>query len=262
MFNKDVFIKNLKTEWLGKKFLFFPEIDSTQYYAKNLPLSEISEGTVIMAELQTEGHGQFKRNWDSYRGKNLMFTSIFTPDITDCFTVLTLACAIAIHDVLKEYIPNHHLQLKWPNDVMVDNKKIAGILTETSFIGNKLGRIAMGIGLNVNQSQYPNLLKDKATSLLIESGNKIGREKLLGDILLQLEINYGRWKKNDCKLANEINQSLEGYEQWVQLVVNDEILEGKYKFLGLNEEGNLHVLNEGGKVDIFTHEKVRIKTIP
>lgn len=261
MFNKQLFIDNLETQWLGKESLFLDEVDSTQYYAKNLTQQEIINGLVIGAEIQTAGHGQFKRHWNSIKGRNLMFTSVFTPKKADRFTVLTIACALAVYDVLELYIPDNKIHIKWPNDVMVGGKKIAGILTETAFIGNKLDRIAVGIGINVNQAQYPQTLKKNATSMLIESGLEIKREELLAELLVYIEENYERWLNKDIGFIKEINQRIDGYGQWVNLKVNDTLLDGKYKFLGLNENGDFHVLNEDYEVDIFTHEQVRIKTI-
>ncbi len=259
LFNQQLYEQKLTTSWIGHSFVFFEEIDSTNSYAKIADASIVSEGTLVLAEAQTAGRGQHRRVWDAKAGDNLTFSIVFKPKNPDRLSILTLACASAIYDVAKKMAPKNHVVLKWPNDVLIDGKKTAGILTDTVFNGNILEKVIVGIGLNVNQISFDNELAEKATSLSTLVGKPLCRELLLAELLSRIEYNYQRWMMRDIELIKEINNKIIGYGDWVSLEVDGQELPSLYKFLGMNELGALQVLNKELEVNTFSYEQVRVK---
>ncbi len=168
----------------------FPELDSTNLYVlKNI--AELEHGDVILADSQTAGRGRLGRVWFSPAGKNLYFTIVLKDNLSAKIPVhfYTILASLAVLKALRNYKikPN----LKWPNDVLVNGRKICGILAEA----NKQG-LAVGIGLNVNMNKSELDKIDKpATSLLLESGAEQNRDKLLENILT----NFFEYLKKDTK---------------------------------------------------------------
>jgi BirA family biotin operon repressor/biotin-[acetyl-CoA-carboxylase] ligase len=256
LFDKKLFEENLSSSWIGQEFVLLDKIDSTNIYSKEI--EEPVPGTVVLAEEQTSGKGQHNKAWITQAGKNLTFSIIFTPTQADRITLLTLACASAIEDVICKFYDNCSIDLKWPNDIICDGKKIAGLLTEVIYNGNKIDRIIVGIGLNVNQDDFEGELKEIATSIKSFTESNESREELLCDLLVRIEYNYHRWLNNSLELVKEINPKLQGYGEWVNLVVEGHSLSEKKKFLGMNELGALQVLNKDLGVDTFSYEQIRV----
>lgn len=215
---------------------------------------------ICLADDQIKGRGQYERSWESESGQNLTFSLAFRPQTTDGFHVLTLACALAIVDCIDELLSDSKVCIKWPNDVMVNRKKIAGLLTETMFSGNTLDRLIMGIGLNVNQEVFSSEVSGTATSIVIEKGELVEREKLLSDLLSRIEYNYSLWQRRQPDLLKSINRNIIGYGEWVELSVNGRLLEDTFKMLGIDESGQLVVLSEDGELKSFSYEQIRLIT--
>ncbi len=257
MFDTDYFEQHLAASWLGRSFFFFDELESTNTYAKKL--NDPVSGTLVLADDQTAGRGQHSRKWLTTAADNLTFSLIFTPSLADRVTLLTLACASAIEDVLRTFDKASDFSLKWPNDVYCNGKKIAGLLTEVIFNGNKVDRIIAGIGLNINQRKFEGELEETAISLALATGKQVSREQFLADLLVRLEYNYQRWLNASADLVKEINPKIQGYGKWVTLEVEGKKMPEKRKFLGMNEQGALQALNKELEVSTFAYEQVRIK---
>lgn len=259
MFDLEKYRRTLNTLWLGHSISYFEELDSTSTYLKRLSADEIAHGQLCLADNQTRGRGQYDRVWETDTGKNLTFTLAFCPKRADRFHILTLACARAavaeIEDILdcKAYI-------KWPNDVLINNKKVAGLLTETVFNGNKLDRLLIGIGLNVNQERFSPAIMDSAISLKQLAKQTVGREEFLSRFLSRVEFEYLRWYKQNDELLKSINQKIIGYGRWVTFNVNGNDLGAKYKLLGINEDGRLTAIDKEGGLKTFSHEQIRLIT--
>ena len=164
-------------------------IDSTNHFLKALSVQESCENfTVVSTESQTEGKGQRGSDWASEVGKNLTFSVLYNQNIegiTSLFT-LNILVAISVVDVLKS-VSNLNFVIKWPNDILAENKKIGGILIENTFKNSKEVQSMIGIGLNVNQSKFENL--PQASSLFLLENKTFDREILLISIVNQLEYN-------------------------------------------------------------------------
>lgn len=149
------------------QFQHFHSIPSTNQYAVELlSKSNPKPFTVISADFQSAGVGQIGSKWVSEPGQNVLMSIIVYPDfinVSESFKLQFLA-SMACVEVLTPLVPEHELSVKWPNDILVDHRKIAGVLIRNIFIGNAIRNSVIGIGLNVNQTQFPNTLTD-ATSL-------------------------------------------------------------------------------------------------
>ncbi|MEX1160334.1 MAG: biotin--[acetyl-CoA-carboxylase] ligase [Balneolaceae bacterium] len=243
---------------MGRSAFCFKELDSTNSHAKKMRIDASLHGSVVLADHQTGGRGQHSRKWQTEAGANLTFSLIFAPKKQDRFTLLTLACALAVSEAIEEET-GICTRLKWPNDILHEGQKICGILTETQFSGSKLERIIIGIGLNVNQLNFSEELASIATSLAIINSKKIKREQLLAAILKKTEYYYRLWTQYKPELVKQINRALIGYGNWVHILINGKEMNGEYKFLGVNDTGALVVLNSRLEVQTFAYEQVRVK---
>ncbi len=257
MFDLKKFNKRLTTRWLGQSVKFFEELDSTNSYLKNLASDEISHGLLCLTDYQTEGRGQYEKNWESKPGRNLTFTLLFKPMVIGRYHVLTLACAMAVVEQVEEST-GLDACIKWPNDVYIGDKKAGGLLTETTFSGNKLDRLLIGIGLNINQDEFSDTLGDKATSLKLSADREVDREVFLAELLGRIEHEYRRWLKQDIQQLKQINQKLLGYGNWVRLSIDGNVSDEKAKFIGVNGRGELVMLKEDASLERYSYEQIRI----
>ncbi len=185
MFDLEFFDIKLDTEVIGRNFIYAEEVDSTNSVLLDKSNNKFDrDGTVVLSEKQNEGRGRKDRIWYSTKGMNLTF-SILLKDrdfsgrrINLINFVSSLAVAMAIENLYQLRI-----ELKWPNDVLINGKKTAGILIESSSAGKKIERVVTGIGINVNQTSFQGNFKIPPTSIKEESGNNIEREMLLAETL-------------------------------------------------------------------------------
>lgn len=259
MFNRTCYNQSLTTRWLGKPFIYLEQAGSTNHILKEIPSGSLMHGTVLLADHQSDGRGQKQRRWIAEPGQNLTFTiALFPakPDPPGRLTLLSLTAGLGVVRALQHQFQKG-FYLKWPNDVMLSGRKLGGILTETVFYGSHLDRVLIGIGLNVNQTTFPEEL-DGAISVASASGDETSREKLLCRVLQEIEIAYGRWVLHDSTLIAEINERLSGVGKWVQITVNGTLVEGKIKFLGVDDNGHLLFLSSEFDVITYTHEQIHI----
>jgi len=183
---------DLRTKRLGRSILFCHEIGSTNEWAKELATYGAQEGTVVIAETQTNGRGRLDREWHSPVG-GLWFSLILRPKLHPTEAVkLTFVAGLAVTKVLHE-IFGLDVETKWPNDVLVNGKKICGILTEMNTTGESVNFVVVGVGVNANfdvEKAFPKELIGVATSLENELRRKVRLEELFGCLLEKLENLY------------------------------------------------------------------------
>ncbi len=196
MFTERDLRKGLKTKTFGNKIYTFDTIDSTNNCSKVLAEVGASEGIVVIAEEQTAGKGRLGRTWQANAGENLTFSLLLRPRVSpDALNLLPLYVAVAVSEAI-ERASNLKVECKWPNDLLVNNKKIGGILLEGSVKENIVEHVVIGLGINVNQTQFSPDFKTKATSLRLESRQQIDRIKLFREIIASLESQYKDFSKS------------------------------------------------------------------
>ncbi len=182
--------QHLTSETFGRSLHLFDSLESTNDTAKRLASQGAPEGTVVIALEQRSGRGRQNRTWISEPGKNLTFTVILRPRITPEFLgIVSLYASVAVATSVSS-LTGKEAGCKWPNDVVISGKKISGILCESAISGNSVDSVVMGIGLNVNQREFPDDIAEKSTSLLLETGTATDLSAALCSVLGDLETLY------------------------------------------------------------------------
>ena len=180
-------IKRLKTKQIGKKIEYFEKIDSTHKYAKKIAFENEENGKIIIADMQTAGIGTKGRRWYSGKEKNIAMSIILKPKTTiKQLEGLTIKIANCMKKSIYE-LYGFKLQIKEPNDLILNNKKICGILTEINTIGEKINYLIISIGFNVNEENFSTEIKYIATSLKNEYKRNFSREEILIKFIENLE---------------------------------------------------------------------------
>jgi BirA family biotin operon repressor/biotin-[acetyl-CoA-carboxylase] ligase len=177
---------------------------STNTIAMEAAAAGASEGSMFLAEQQTAGRGRGNNQWHSAESAGIYCSVILRPALPPSeVLVLSLATGLAVRSAVQEIDPRLMPDLKWPNDLLIDGKKFCGILTEMNAEATRVRHIVVGIGVNVNQAQFPGDLKDTATSLRIATGNKWSRVDLCAALLKSLDREYQNLVANP-KAHNDI----------------------------------------------------------
>ena len=239
----------LSTHILGKPLHFFPTIDSTNTYAAGLARKGASEGTTVIADSQSGGKGRLGRSWVSPPGVNLYLSVLLRPSASTAVAPqLNLLAAIAVADAIRETTLLSPA-IKWPNDVLVAEKKVCGILAEMQTDTGGLRAVIVGIGVNINapMSAFPEELRDKASSLLIAGGQTIDRSMFTASLLTHLEKFYLLW------LEEGFSTLRLRWEQYAAHILGKQISvavpEGTVvgTVLGLDRDGGLLVQGDNGE---------------
>ena len=188
MLELEKFDLKLNTDFIGRNFVYCEEIDSTNTYLMDKKNKNNIDGTVILAEKQTEGRGRKNRVWYSAKEQNLNFSILLTNRkyFGKNLNLVNLASSLAVSQSIENLF-QLDAELKWPNDVLIKGKKVCGILLEASSQGSKIERLVIGIGLNVNQTMFQGEFNLPPTSIKMESNLNIERERLLAEVLNNFE---------------------------------------------------------------------------
>lgn len=185
-------LSKLKTDIMGRKIIYASEMDSTQIRAHEMINQGAVEGTVIIAEQQTQGRGTQGKEWFSPSGKGIWFSIVLKPRIPLQFiSQLTLLVSVALCRTIRKVL-QVDIGIKWPNDLLIKGKKVSGILLESSGEDERLRYVIAGIGISANLliEDFPQDLRRKATSLRIAAGQEVNREELLCEFLWEFENLY------------------------------------------------------------------------
>lgn len=259
LLNRSELVQELQTEWLGRNVCYYEETDSTNSQARILAEEGAPEGTVVLAEKQNAGRGRRGRSWDSPKGTGIFMSAVFRPDIVPMnASMLTLVAAYSTASVLREDC-GLDVKIKWPNDLVLNRKKIVGILTEMSSETEYIHYIVNGIGINVNMEEFPEEISDKATSLRIESGHSFERAKLAAGILNRLEKDYEHFVQEQSLefLLEEYNEMLINRGEIVKILRGGEERTGTA--LGINDRGELLVKWPDGSVEAVFAGEVSVR---
>ena len=233
----------METLFIGKNLLFLHDVESTNTYAMNLLRNvNVIEGTVVYTDNQTSGRGQRGALWISNVGQNITSSIILKPTFLpiDNAFYLSKISALAVYDVLTDILPisQYDIKIKWPNDILVNQQKIAGILIENNFSNTAIHYSVIGIGLNVNQDTFSEFERS-ATSLKLISNMVFEREKILNLLCEKLEKWYLKLKEQKITLIdNHYLNCLFGLNQTISFKdFNHICFEGK--ILGVSKNGKL-----------------------
>ena len=181
------------TLMMGRTMNYCPQCTSTNDRAREGGIQGAAEGTVYITDLQTDGRGRMGRTWLSDAGKAILMTVLLRPDVPPSFIMpISLFAGLSVCRALED-VCGLTCGLKWPNDVIVEDAKIGGILIETSTSGESVQYIALGIGINCNNEQFPEELVHKATSVFLQTGHPVSRRELICAVLRHLEDYYFTW---------------------------------------------------------------------
>ena len=265
MYNQETIEKYLRTKWLGRNLLFYDSVGSTNdrvhQLADALDGKAAPHGTVVAADRQTAGKGRRGRAWESPAGANIYFSLLLRPTFApDKAAMLTLLIAYGVKCGIERQLVSDASQcgIKWPNDVVIDGKKVCGILTEMYLEGNSIDHVIVGVGVNVGKQNFAPELVDKATSLESECGQVFDRSRLLADILEVFEEEYESFAAEnaiaDLKFFKEkYNACLVNRDR--EVCVLDP--KGEYRGIarGINDTGELLVeLQDGSLKEVYAGE--------
>ena len=244
----------LNTNIIGKEMHYKPVVDSTNRLAKALAYHGAADGAIVVAEEQTSGKGRRERNFYSPRVKGIWFSVILRPKILPKDAPqITLMTAVAIAEAMNRF--NLKLDIKWPNDLLFDGRKLVGILTEMTGEIGRIDYIVVGIGINVNISrdEFPEEIRDVAASLYEINGEPLARVKIFRAVLEELdklyqEVNVNgfddilrRWRKYNSTLGKNIRV--------VSAIDSDKYFDGKA--IDLNSDGALIVETAQGRQTVY-----------
>jgi len=250
--------KQLKnTKWCGKERHHFAVIDSTNKKAKELAQAGCVHGTLVTAESQQAGIGRRGRSWSSEEGTGIYMSLVLRPDIkTENASSLTLVAAISVAKAIAKLLNTEAVvsQIKWPNDIVLNKKKVCGILTELSLNGTKIDYIVIGIGINVSNHSFPEEIEATASSILLETKVELDKEELVEEVWKQFEHYYEMFLQT---------QDVSGLkEEYVSLLANQDnkvkVLDpnGEYEGIarGITDTGELLVETRQGICEVSSGE--------
>lgn len=241
--------EDLEKVRLGTRFHYFPEIDSTNAQARQLAENGAAEGEVVIAESQSQGRGRLGRRWQSPPFVNLYLSVILRPRLPPIHVPqLTLMGAVALADTAAAFI-SQAPAIKWPNDILVNGKKLAGILTEASCDAERVNYVILGIGVNLNYrvDRMPEEIRARATSIVELTRQEVNRESFLSRLIQDLDRCYGELEEAGfAAIARqwEARCSLSGRRVRVESL--DQVVLGRAQ--GIDRDGALLVEDDHGKV--------------
>jgi len=248
----DMARKRLKGSLFGKRVYHFFKTDSTNRVAMELGYADEPEGAVVLAEEQTAGRGRAGRSWHSERGAGLYVTLLLRPKLSPVQApLLTMLAGLSAHTAVLAQT-GLSAELKWPNDLLLNGKKLGGILTEMHAEPNAVRFVIVGIGINVSQEKFPGELAATATSLRKETGRLHSRLEILVKLLSQFETDYNRFLREGAGYVVQRFELISSFANGKRVRVDT----GRETFVGTTEglsaEGLLMVKKEdGGSVTVI-----------
>ncbi len=250
----------LKNKIIGKNFIVLENVDSTNNYLKALGSQGCENGTVVAAREQVNGKGRLGRAWQSKKDDGIAFSFLLRPDCAPSeLSSITPLAGLAVCKAIRSYT-GIDCKIKWPNDIIVNNKKLVGILTEMSAEFDTVEYVVTGIGINIRQTSFPEEISKKATSICLETNRNIDVNDFLAFILAQIEQEF---LKNNLSLTGE---ALEEYStlcatigRKVSLTRNSVKISGTAS--GIDSNGELLVTLDDGSICKVNSGEVTVQGI-
>ena len=233
---------------------YMPSCHSTNEVARDLLQSHAKEGTVVITDDQFDGKGRAGNQWEAFPGQNLTFSLILRPTflLPKAQFLITVALSLAIKDTLEEILPGD-VKIKWPNDIYFNNRKIAGLLIENVLRGSHYDSCIAGIGLNVNQINFPENIN--ATSVKLATNQEWDLNIVLNKLLHHIGLYYAQLKEHNKDLSQQYHRSLLGLDEARKFKAHGKEFTGIIK--GTDEFGRLLVKHDSN-VMVFQHKEVQM----
>ncbi|MGH2559100.1 MAG: biotin--[acetyl-CoA-carboxylase] ligase [Thermomicrobiales bacterium] len=239
---------------VGRQVIYLPRVTSTMEEIERYAAAGEPEGVVVVADEQTAGRGRSGRTWRAPAGSSILCSILLRPKLfADHLTTIPLIAGVAVAEAIEEHVPVR-CHLKWPNDVWIDSKKVAGILMTSRMNSSGVAHVNLGIGVNVTVPREA--LPDGATSLDAASGCNVARDRLLTSLLTRLDAHYA------CLLTNGPHSGLSAWRGRAALigehvVVKAEDREETGRFVGIDDDGALLLAQDGGTKRIVAGDLTR-----
>ncbi len=251
----------LRTKWLGRELKFFKVTDSTNEECRRAAFKGAAGGFMAAADEQSAGKGRRGRGWISESGTNIYMSYLLKPDIPpDTAPMLTLIMALSAAEGIKK-VTGTEVGIKWPNDIVLNGKKIVGILTEMTVEHDYIREVITGTGINVSAREFPEEIRDTATSLYLETGRDYPRSLIAGEITNIFEEYYERFTEERSlkSFMNSYNGLCVNTGKGVRVLDPKGEYEGEAS--GINERGELLVRTGDGEVRRIFSGEVSVRGI-
>lgn len=251
----------MDTRWAGKNIVYYDATDSTNLRIKQLGDEGAPHGTLAVADRQTAGRGRRGRAWESPAGGSIYMSLLLRPKFRpDKASMLTLVAACSVAEGIKD-CEDVNVQIKWPNDIIIEGRKLVGILTELSTQIDYINHVTVGIGINVNIQEFPDEIRNTATSLRIECGHTVRRAPIIAAVMKHMEKNYETFLQTE-----DLTGLMEKYSA---LLVNKDkdvrIIGAKEQYqahaLGITPTGELIVRREDGTEETVYAGEVSVRGV-
>ena len=253
-------MSRMKTKWAGTKVYFRKETESTNEDAKYLAEEGMDHGSLVVADAQTAGKGRRGRGWESPAGEGIFMSLILRPDFSpNRASMLTLLMAVSVAEVLSNLYQDLKVNIKWPNDVLINEKKVCGILTEMSAEPDFIHHVVTGVGINVNQSSFPEGIADIATSIKLELGERVDRAQIIVGVMEFFEYYFDIFRQRLDVSVHIYDSYLINRGREVRVLDPKGEYEGKAE--GINDKGELIVRLPDGSVSCVASGEVSVRGI-
>ncbi len=244
--------KSLDCRYVGSDIIFLPKVDSTNNLAKEYAKKSNKEGLVIVADSQSGGRGRTGKSWHSPPETGVYLSVILKPDIKpEYLSFITLVAGVSAASTINEFC-HRKANLKWPNDVLINNKKVCGLLCEMTQKQESCLSVIVGIGINANQmmEQFPEDLKNKATSLKMVNGSSTNRLTLIRSLLTNLDREYHLFlAEGGLSVIEKWRLNTDLFGRIVSIKRGSSVTTGKA--MRLDELGRLILLLKNGEEEPF-----------
>ena len=251
----------LKPDLLAGDLCCYDTIDSTNEEAKRKSKEDAPDRSLYVAEVQTRGKGRRGRKWQSPGGRDIFFSMLLKPDIPmESASMVTLVTAYAAVLTVRKYA-REDCYIKWPNDIVLHGKKICGILTEMSTEMNQISAVIVGVGVNLNRTEFEPEIQDMAGSILSESGHTINRGEFLRDFLKEFNQVYQKFlNRGDLSfMRRKYNSHLINVNRQVKIIGPASFEDMTGTALGINDRGELLVRDTHDRVHEIRSGEVSVR---
>lgn len=256
--SKDILVEEFNKNGLSKyEIVYMDSVDSTNVFAMNNAGTgdwTRAAGMLVVADCQTAGKGRLGRSFESSKAKGIYATIVVRPE-KKAYEIanITLVMALAVKRAFDKLL-DVKTAIKWPNDIILNGKKICGILTEMKNDRDNVRFVAIGFGINVDNEEFPEEIRDKATSVYLETGKRLERKNIVAEVMKQFEQLYAQYLNNEdlSFMRNEYNASL--INMGNEIIVEYKGEKRLATQLGIENNGVLKVLIDGEEKNITSGE--------